>query len=102
MTDVIQNIKNRVIQEALARKILTEDEADKYVGKYIDEFGFDSFVNYLSYLIHSPNIGNMDMFLTLNQKMLVDKKEIEDRFKLKIVSPDKVWEGMQNELFRRI
>jgi hypothetical protein len=102
MADVITNIKNKVIQEALARKIVTEDEVKKYVGKYIDEFGFDSFVNYLSYLIQTPNIGNMDVFLTLNQKMLVDKKELESRFGLKIISPDKVWEGMADELSRRI
>lgn len=102
MADVIQNIKNRVIQEALARKILTEDEVRKYVGKYIDEFGFDSFVNYLSYLIATPNIGNMDMFLTLNQKMLADKKELEARFKLPIMAPNNVWENIADELSRRI
>ena len=102
MADIITNIKNKVVQEAILRKILTEDEVNKYVGKYIDEFGFDSFVNYLAYLIKVPDIGDMDCFITFNQKMLLDKKGLEARFKLKILSPDKMWEGMQDELFGRI
>lgn len=101
-SDLISNMKNKVIQEALARKLITEDEVKKYVGKYIDEFGFDSFVNYLAYLLATPNIGNMDLFITLNQKMLIDKKEIETRFKLPIQSPDRVWENMAHELSRRL
>jgi hypothetical protein len=100
--NIITNIKIKVIQDALEKKLITEDELKKYVGKYIDEFGFDSFINYLSYLIATPTINNADCFLTLNQKMLIDKKELEARFKLRIVSPNQVWENMQDDLFKRI
>lgn len=98
-SNVLKNIRNSVVQEAINRKILKEEEIEQYVGKYIDEFGIDSFVNYLTFLFQPKNFRE-SVFLTLNHKMLRDRILLEKRFGIKIASPDTVWDRMGEDLWR--
>lgn len=51
--------------------------------KYIDQYGIDSLPN----LIVASNAG-IEFFLTINEDMLKDKKELEKKFHIKIITPD--------------
>lgn len=80
--------KKRILTEAFRKKILTKKEYEKdYKEKYIDQYGFDSFLNYLSYLIIWDKHG---YFLTIGKPILKDRKKIEKRFGLKIIAPKDV------------
>ena len=99
--DILVKIRKQVIHEALELHIIEEYEVPEYLGKYYDEFGIDSFVNYLSYLIHlkGQHVTNNNVFMTLNKSMLRDKEKIEKRFKLKIVSVDSYWNNLADKVF---
>jgi len=98
--DILTKMKKQVIKEALDLRIINEDELPKYVGKYYDEFGIDSFVNYLSYLIHLKGhpVSNDNIFMTLNHNLLKDKEKLEKRFKLKIETVGETWKRMSDKL----
>lgn len=50
--------------------------------KYIDDYGLDS----LPSLILAAKCG-CNIFLTVNEDMLKDRKELQEKFHIKIVSP---------------
>lgn len=77
-------MRQRVINEATQRKIMTLEEMPIYVGKYFDEYGIDSFINYLSMLTSDVK---MEAFITLCKPMIKDRKKIEKRFGVKIITP---------------
>jgi len=53
--------------------------------KYIDQYGIDSLPN----LIMASQNG-MDCFLTINEDLLKDRKELEKVFNIKIISPGEI------------
>ena len=55
--------------------------------KYIDHYGIDS----LPHLIEASRAG-CDAFITINDPMLKDRKELEKKFKIKIRTPKEILE----------
>jgi hypothetical protein len=103
--DLISKNKRIVVEEALARKLVTREELKKYLGQFSDEFGYDSFVQYLAQLNALDNKGGPkpnDRFLTMNKNMLIQRKELEKRFKLNIREPGDVWDDMMDGLAKSI
>jgi hypothetical protein len=81
--------KKRIIQMAIEKKIISKKEYKEYEGKYIDQYGCDSFINYLSYLIVMGK-GKNSIFLTVGNTILKDRDKIQKRFGLRIVTPSEL------------
>ena len=81
--------RKRIITLAVEKGIFTlEDYNKNYKGKYLDHYGVDSFMNYLSFLMCTELKDlKSSCFVTLCEKMLKDRKKIEEKFGLKIISP---------------
>ena len=79
----LEQMRKEIIDTAIERGIITKEEVSVYVGKYFDEYGIDSFINYLSMLLGEPK---MDAFMTLCEPLLKDKEKIEKRFGIKIIT----------------
>jgi hypothetical protein len=85
LDECIRKERMRVKNIAIEQGLITPEELAEYEGKYIDEFGCDSFINYLSYL-SSGLSGQAGVFLTMNEKIIKDREDIQKRFGLKIVT----------------
>ena len=72
----------KVVSRAVELKIIKREEWDNRFKNYRDEFGH-SFVHYLECIMSKINF-----FLTINPIMLKNKKELEERFGVKILSPE--------------
>lgn len=83
MENKLEKMRQEVIDLAIERKIITKKEIPIYIGKYFDEYGNDSFINYLSMLLGEPK---MDAFMTLCEPLIKDKDKIEERFGVKIIT----------------
>jgi len=83
MKNKLAKMRQEIIDLSLERGIITKKEIPVYVGKYFDDYGIDSFINYLSMLLGEPK---MDAFMTLCKPLLKDKKKIEKRFGVKIIT----------------
>ena len=73
-----------VVSRAIKLKIIKREEWDNRFKNYRDEAGH-SFVHYLECIMSKININ---IFLTLNPIMLKNKKELEKRFGVRILSPE--------------
>jgi len=83
LDNILAKMRQEIIELSVERGIITEEEIPIYVGKYFDEYGSDSFINYLSMLLGEPK---MDAFMTLCDPLIKDKKKIEKRFGVKIIT----------------
>jgi hypothetical protein len=101
MKRVIAKTKARtesIIEEAIRRGIITRQEYDLlYRSMYLDEYGMDSFAQYIEILIHKQEreeagekVDDDLAFLTLNKGMLHDKAKLEKRFGIAILSPEDI------------
>jgi len=72
----------KVVSRAVKLKIIKREEWDNRFKNYRDEFGH-SFVHYLECIMSKINF-----FLTINPIMLKNKKELEERFGVRILSPE--------------
>ena len=70
-----------VVSEAIKLDLIKRKEWDNRFKNYRDEWGH-SFVHYLECIINK-----IDIFLTINPIMLKNKKELEKRFSVRILSP---------------
>ncbi len=70
-----------VVSEAIKLELIKRKEWDNRFKNYRDEWGH-SFVHYLECIINK-----IDIFLTINPIMLKNKKELEKRFSVRILSP---------------
>jgi len=68
----------KVAKRAIKQKLITRKEWDTDFKFLRDEWGH-SFVHYLEAII-----AKLDLFVTINPRMLERKEELEKRFKLKI------------------
>ncbi len=94
----LEIMKDHLLQVAYAKHLLTPEQYEKkYKGKYIDQYGCDSFMNLLSYLIEFYGEEGFT-FVTLCKPMLKDKKKFKKIFEIDILSPeDCIKKGIRGE-----
>ncbi len=68
------------ISKFIARGIISLEEWNKEFKFYRDDFGY----SIIHYLISASN--NLDIFVTNNPLMLKNKKKLEKRFRVKIIT----------------
>ncbi len=79
--------KERILEQAFKKKIFTKEEYENnYKDMFYDEFGFDSFLQYLDAVMNADS----DYFVTGNENLLKKRKELESRFNLKIISVEEL------------
>ena len=79
--------KNKILKQAIEEKLITKEEYEKnYKDMFYDEFGFDSFLQYIDGVMNSKG----DYFVSLNKNLLKRRSELEKRFKLKIISMEEL------------
>ena len=81
--EYIANMKKQIIITALETNVLKIDDLPVYMGKYIDDFGNDGFISYLAAILSEKKMG---AFLTICKSLIKDRKEIESKFGLKIMT----------------
>ena len=92
ISQALEMERKKVLDTCISMGLLKKGEyEEKFKGKYIDQFGFDSFMNYMSYVIiflcdKKFADDEEDVFLTINNKILKDRDKLQKRFKLKIKS----------------
>ncbi len=76
-------MKNAILSKCIDKGLFTMEEyKEKYENQFLDQHGFDSFINYLEAISHNC------VFVTTNQAIIQRKDELEQRFKTKICSLD--------------
>lgn len=55
--------------------------------KYLDKYGIDSLKH-----LELASINNCEIFLTLNEEILKDRKELEAKYNIKIRKPSEITE----------
>jgi hypothetical protein len=95
VSDGLNLAEKRIIDCAIQNNLMTESEYfRRFHRRYICSHGSDSFIQYLDYVIinkfSTSHSGDISAFVTLNDKILRDRKKLEEKFKLKIVRPDEV------------
>ncbi len=84
ITTTLEQEKKRILAEIYSRGLMTPEEYEReYKNKYLDEYGCNSFMAYLSYVELNDNHG---IFITLNDKIIKDRKKLEKKFGVKIKS----------------
>ena len=79
--------KESILKQAFEENLFTEEEYDKkYKDMFYDEFGSDSFTQYINAVMNAK----IDSFVTENERMLKRKEELKKRFGLEIASPEDI------------
>ncbi len=79
--------KESILNQAFEENFLTKEEYNiKYKDRFYDEFGSDSFIQYINAVMNAK----IDFFVTENERMLKRKEELKERFGLEIASPEQI------------
>ena len=79
--------KENILNQAFNENLFTEEEYNKkYKDMFYDEFGSDSFIQYINAVMNAK----IDFFLTENERMLKMKEELKKIFGLEIASPEQI------------
>ena len=79
--------KDNILKQAFEENFFTEEEYnEKYKDMFYDEFGSDSFVQYINAAMNAK----IDFFVTGNERMLKIREELKKRFGLGIKSPEDI------------
>lgn len=85
MRSAVEKMRPLVLKQAYDSGILAPEEYEsKYKGHFYDEFGCDSFVQYLHAAMNMDK--KEDYFLTGNERLLKRRDELAGRFGLKIIN----------------
>ena len=88
--------REKILRLAFSKKLLTKEEYEKeYKSRYIDCYGCDSFLCYLSYVVLVND--KEGIFITLNDKIIKDRKKIEKRFGIRILSVEEAEKIIEDE-----
>lgn len=87
--DLIEDYKKEV-KKAIEMNLITLDEWNMRFKFYRDDYGY-SFIHYLNCIYFK-----IDTFLTDNPIMLENRKELEKRFGVKIISSKEFLEDREN------
>ncbi len=79
--------KDNILNQAFEEKIFTKKEYnEKYKDMFYDKYGSDSFIQYINAVMNS----DVDCFVTENIRMMKRKKELFEKFGLRIASPEEI------------
>lgn len=79
--------KEAVLKQAYEEGLFTEKEYnERYKDYFYDDYGCDSFIQYINAAMNAK----VDRFVTLNERVLQRRNELEEKFKLKIASPEEI------------
>ena len=79
--------KNKILEQAFNKKIITKEEYESnYKDMFYDDFGFDGFLQYLDAVMNAKS----DYFVTLNKNLVKRRKELENKFKLRIINTEEL------------
>jgi len=79
--------RDRILNEAFGKKLMTKGEYENnYKDMFYDEFGFDGFLQYVDGVMNA----NADYFITINKNLINKRKEMENKFKLRILTPEEL------------
>jgi hypothetical protein len=82
----LENDYKKIVIRAISRELITLDEWNTKYKFYRDDCGY-SMIHYLECVMHEIGI-----FLTSNPIMLNNRKELQKRFKVKIINLDEMME----------
>lgn len=89
-----EQMREPVLAQAFEQKILTSDEYEsKYKSHFYDDYGCDSFIQYLNAVMNAKT----EYFMTLNERLLKRRDELTSRFRLKIANPEEIAAMMEKE-----
>lgn len=79
--------KGAVLEQAYKEGLFMEKEYnEKYKDHFYDDYGCDSFIQYINAAMNAE----IDRFVTVNERILRRRDELEEKFKLKIASPEEI------------
>jgi hypothetical protein len=96
MSKACEHILKLALDEACKLGLLSILEYEQnYKGRYVWE-GYDSFADLLLTIVNKPRLAEHEspVFVTINEKMLQDSKKLEQRFGIRIISPEEAVELM--------
>jgi hypothetical protein len=87
------------INHAIKIGVLTKEDYEKnYKRKYVDDWGLDSFPEYMQAVSNMKKFKDDNLtFVTSNRKMLKDKDKLEEKFGLEIKSPKECIDMIESE-----
>jgi len=90
------------INHAIKIGVLTKEDYEKnYKRKYVDDWGLDSFPEYMQAVSNMKKFKDDNLtFVTSNRKMLKDKDKLEEKFGLEIKSPKECIDMIEAEEMR--
>ena len=87
--------KDKTLKIAFEKGVLTKEEYEqKYKDMFYDDYGMDSFIQYLDAIIGDRKV---DCFVTHNERMLRIKEELKERFGLRVASSKEILEEMERK-----
>jgi len=79
--------KESILKQAFQENLFTEEDYnEKYKDMFYDEYGSDSFMQYINAVMNAK----IDFFVTENERMLKRKEELKKRFGLEIAGPEEI------------
>ncbi len=82
-----EKMREPVLKQAYEQGILTPDEYEsKYRGHFFDDYGCDSFIQYLNGAMNAK----AEYFTTLNERLIQRREELTGRFGLKIATMEEI------------
>ncbi len=87
----LEKMYEEVVSRAIRLKIIKRKEWDDRFKNYRDECGH-SFVHYLECIMN-----NIEIFVTLNPIMFKHREELQERFGVRIASPEELIKEMESQ-----
>lgn len=79
--------QTRILEEAYKKGLFSkEDYEANFKDMFYDEFGFDGFIQYIDGVMNA----NADYFVTSNQNLIKKRRELVNKFKLGIITPEEL------------
>ncbi|MEK6846216.1 MAG: hypothetical protein AABY26_05625 [Nanoarchaeota archaeon] len=89
-----EKMREPVLKQAYEQGILTPSEYEsKYKGHFYDDYGCDSFIQYLNGAMNAK----AEYFTTLNERLISRRDELVDKFGLKIATMEEIAAMMEKE-----
>ena len=100
----LQKERNKIIEQAVSLGFITlKDYKTNYEGKYIDHYGFDGFINYLSCVIVSYQGNPKDTlsFVTEGKPLLRNRIALKKKFGVLIFTTTEMLKRMEKQKWEK-